>query len=254
MHYLIDPDKRQRHIPHAEKRICSCGKTLTQCPLWSSHLERLKAGDNNNFSNLYKQLLRDVAKLTGDENTCVCDSSKYRDTLRDLLNALPSMELTKNNIRVLHVIKDVRGYVLSQRRSKKGSRFGDPKRFYRWRKENTALEKMIAREGLNSLRIGYEELCFYPAFIMKKIADFIELDFDLKLLDPSKSQGHMGVGNPMRAHPRKSKAIYYDHRWFLDGSINLGYALLPGIRKYNREKVYGNTTGRDRKALLFDPF
>ena len=88
-------------------------------------------------------------------------------------------------------------------------------------------------------------------FILKKICDFAEIDFDEQMLNPDKTKSHIIAGNIARVDKKKRAKIVYDARWFT--SVRVIFASLPFVffNRFNKKQVYSNVLGKSLKAKNF---
>lgn len=248
---LLDPGVREELFASGKRRLCSCGSEVTprpQCPLWAPLLDRLRSEAIAEPAPAYAALLEQVSAADPDAEV-VCDSSKSAARLRQLGLALSRPELEGVELRVVHLLRDVRSFATSRRLRFRESPVSAYRRFGEWYRTNLRLERTIERGGWPAFRLGYEELCLYPQVVLPRLCAFLDLEFVPSMLDLSRSRGHVGIGNPMRMDATRSAAIQYDHRWFSDDAAALVHLLRPRIRRYNRERVYAHvsTPPRDRQ-------
>ena len=248
---LIDPETRRKFLKGADENLCNCGKTMRECPVWSPFVAFLRqnAGKEIPFAESYNRLIASVRDVYGDD-VVIGDSSKYQVPLRLSLENRTRLDVEK--VSVIHLIKDARSFALSWKRSHNLGPISDLKAFLLWFRFNKQIESILRAHEVEPIRVGYEELCFSTRTILEMICLEVGLEFDAAMLDLSRSKSHIALGNRMRVHEKKSKKLYYDNRWFLDNSIGWKYAMLPFIKKYNEEKVYGNTIAGVREGR-FEP-
>ncbi|MGH0033550.1 MAG: sulfotransferase family protein [Myxococcota bacterium] len=237
---VLDPAVRAKLFQSGKSRRCSCGRAMTpqsDCPLWAPLIDRLEDAPPASTAEAYAALLGQVSAVA-PQTEVVCDSSKSLGCLGALVRALEDPLLAGVDLRVIHLVRDVRSFSMSRRARRKESRWAAYRRFGEWYRTNRRLEAAIERHGRPSFRLGYEELCLHPRAVLPALCEFLELDFVPEMLDLARSQGHVGIGNPMRMDAVRSAAIQYDHRWFVDDTVGWVHLLRPRIRRYNRERVY----------------
>ena len=190
------------------------------------------------------------------EDAIPVDASKTVDALR-VLKDLPV------DLRVIFLIRDVRPWVVSMRKNlekRAQLRFSDllkkyglkapfewlmtrpVKFFWHWYLLNRQTQRFLMQEGITTMQMGYEELCFYPELMLAQIGDFLELPFDPEVVSLGTSEEHIILGNRMRRQPEKRARIYYDHRWFSNRAWVLSSLLFRRIMNYNAREVYRNTS------------
>lgn len=224
--------------------ICSCGNEIHQCPFWSNVASRLQDHEHSKFEERYEVMLDVFANLFGQDSIPV-DSSKY-------IYNLEKLKKLQVEIKVLHIIKDVRSFTISQldnlsRKKANRRRPWNVKRspayvFWWWYSQNRKMQRFFADRKIQVFQIGYEELCLYPKLMIQRICDFLEEDMELSMLTLKDSQSHIMRGNRMRTQKDKVE-ISYDHRWFFRNEWIMPAFLFPNIMRYNAKEVYHNHTG-----------
>lgn len=242
----------------AEAELCGCGEPLPDCAFWRKVGEAAFGGwtaaDTRRIADLrravdrirhipqlaaptlrpsfrralteYTDYYRRVYEAIGNVSGCpvVVDSSKQA-SLAFCLRWRAELDL-----RVIHVVRDSRAVAFSWARTV--NRPGSVARPYMaiysptkaarlWDCENGALE-WLAKEGVPTLRIRYEDLVTAPSAILARVADFAGLaasDTALGFLggDASTCWAELGVshtasGNPMRFATGRT-TIRADDRW-----------------------------------------
>jgi hypothetical protein len=239
---VVKPDGIQQ--TETRGSICSCGKTIHDCVFWGEVASRLRGLDNSNFAERYEVVL-DVFENIFGQSYIPVDSSKYLYNLE----VLKKLDL---DIKVLHVIKDVRSFTISQvdnHRRKTSDRwryhhikYSPAYIFWRWYSQNKKMQNFFTDQNMQVFQIGYEELCLYPKLMIQQICEFLEEDVELSMLTLKESQSHVMRGNRMRTQKDKTD-ISYDHRWFFRNEWIIPAFLFPHIMRYNAREVYRNHTG-----------
>ena len=226
-----------------ESTPCMCGTNLSECIFWSGLGGFIKTNKQKSFDFKYHMLIKHFDNIFGNDKILV-DSSKY-------LNILKKVITIDYPIKVIYLIKDVRSFTLSQKRSyiknKKEAKIiprisllRNKFFYYMWYKENREIQKYLLKNDIDYFQVGYEELCFKPVNSIKKICQFIGVEFEEDMIYPYKSQSH-GTGNRMRRMPEKKKGINYDYDWMFDNSISFTSSISPKIMKFNTDNVYQNS-------------
>lgn len=254
---LLNDATRPKYLASARQRICSCGRSIIDCSLWGQFLEFIEANPCLNFRERYTHLLNLVYQERGRE-TVVADSSKYISPLHkriDWVTSTCSDNATKVELFVVHLLKDVRAYATSNKwryRQSRGQGYQILKSFYRWRRDNIKIANLLNREQIDHVRISYEDLCFNPPLVLQHICQQAGISYNEEMLNLSRADGHIGLGNPMRCHPLKSQQMIYDSRWFHETDLQILYLLLPGIRSCNERLAREHKIYRE-DSLLFEP-
>jgi len=228
------------------QRTCSCGSAPRDCVFWGEAISRLSRHPGNALPDQYRVVLATFAEVFGSERILV-DSSKSPTPMRALAR-LPEVDL-----RVAYLIKDVRAWVTSQDdlQRQPGTREGSPRlrgmaRLFReWYRKNREIQRLISEEDLRGLRLGYEELCFFPEAMIEKLCELLGVEPEASMLSPDGSGCHVLRGNKAavyHAHRSETRgsAIQYDHRWLCRNDWLLPSLLHRRIMRFNRTGVYGN--------------
>ena len=95
---------------------------------------------------------------------------------------------------------------------------------------------------MQTFNLGYEEFALAPAKALSLLCDWLELDFDPRMLLPgSCSKSHVIAGNRMRYQPGRRNEILYDGAWLGSSAISVrSSTLFPPINSLNRKLVYSN--------------
>lgn len=225
----------QRDVRDDER--CGCGAKFSACTFWkrvgeaafggwgnvdvdrvhalrdqverTRHIPRLAAGaisenDVREYASYYARVYRAAAEVSGAE--VVVDSSKH-SALAHVLRFAGDLDL-----RVVHVVRDARGVAYSwtktvQRPETDGeqemTRYSPARSAMLWNAHNAAFG-LLARRGVTTRRIRYEEFLTDPRAALISLADFAGVKVapaDLDFLRPEHadlSVGHSAAGNPMR--------------------------------------------------------
>jgi len=235
---LVDDDRRPEYTASASERICSCGKAINQCPLWSQFLSYADETPKANFEDHYSTLLGLVHDVTG-EDTIVSDSSKYIEPLRKVTEATRSgilqPHISPNDLFVVHLVKDARAWVTSMRDRYDLNRWDLLQWYRKWCNDNQEIQSFLSQENIPDVRVTYEEVCFRPHGTLTKIFQAAGIEEYGPVGELASARAHIGFGNPMRNDGRKSTRIEYDPRWFYEPFIQALYYLVPGVRSYNEK-------------------
>ena len=110
----------------------------------------------------------------------------------------------------------------------------------RWWRLSARHERQLKRCGKPVFRLGYEELALRPAESLRRVCDWLELDFVPEMLVPGQQSGsHILSGNRVRFDAQKAAAIQYDAEWMTHGAGMAQIALAwPSLAALNRRLVY----------------
>ena len=149
---------------------------------------------------------------------------------------------------VIHLTRDVRAHCISLldiavRKHKKRSKHNPFGQMRKWYRDNLAISRFLDTRQLNFFRLGYEELSLYPDKLVPALSDWLQLEYEARMLELSPSQSHVVHGNRMRGQEDKNRSIRYDNRWFYRSEWMLPFLLSARTRRLNTRLVYHNETG-----------
>lgn len=246
MDVFLNQEKKNTHIKRFDKYPCTCGKEPKDCPVWGGLKSTFKKGDDESYGSLYRVILLKASESTG--SNVFVDSSKNIFALRSVLNSLEEIGIKRENFFVIHLTKDVRSYSIStQKNSRKKRRTVGI--FRNWVRKNRKLEEFLRKNKIQTIKIGYEELTLSTSLVLKKVMDFTGHDARI-VYNIGNSGSHIISGNNMRLD--QADKIYYDYRWFINGSVHFWYTFFPNAGKLNRKWVYSNVHSDLVKDSKFD--
>lgn len=216
---------------------CTCGQHVDSCVVWGHMRELWRADPGISYREFHAALIDRVHECLGP-GTIPIDSSKHLLSFRALEDG------GLDGVRVLFLMKDVRSLAESMGRWK----FDWHERYkrnmlynvLRWFFANRKLLRFVREANLPVMHIGYEELCFRPALLLRTACEFLGVEFQESMLTPEAAHSHMLEGNRMRFNPDKRGGITYDPRWFFSKRIVLGSWMLLPFLEWNRRHVYSN--------------
>jgi hypothetical protein len=113
-------------------------------------------------------------------------------------------------LKVIHLIKDGRGVFDSCKRYRPN--WSDRSAIMLWKNANKYIERALNYvEKTNRYRLLYTDLVSNPEYEIKKLCDFIGVEYTSNLINFRNSQHHI-IGNARMRLGRKTK-IYYDEKW-----------------------------------------
>jgi hypothetical protein len=214
--------------------ICTCGVNGNVCVFWQKIFAIWSSNEVKSYNVAYTLLLEHFISVYGKQAFLI-DSSKYLPVIKEIQN-LNTIELY-----VIHLIKDIRSYIVSQidRSKQKGKykSFANLKHARSWYNQNKKIQDYLSSNPMNSINLGYEELCMFPVLALNDIGEFIGEPQVLELSKLENVKSHLLTGNAMRLDPKKS-AIQYDFRWFNRRDWILPYYFWKKVRNYNSKFVY----------------
>lgn len=242
-------------------RECTCGKKANQCEFWSPVLESIgHLKENSSLSQRYASLI-DVAEKIYGKDIVIVDSSKSIQALQALTSFSSSQKVS---IRILHTIRDVRGWMDSIRRAEKrkkempwGKILEPDFKFFRlaylrlnilrlvpfwlpheWLIRNKRLFKYAQQSEFPLMDLSYESLVFNTDELMLEIEKFAELKRPLDNAEASVREMHIIRGNRTAFTSSPDAPLYYRANWMSKWKWSAMLTFLPWVSKYNKRNVY----------------
>lgn len=243
---------------NVEREVCSCGHPISTCVFWGPVLKRLLKRRNATLLDRYRIVFQEFANIFGKAHIIV-DSSKHLRALRTV------SELDGIDVRVIHLLKDVRNWTHSMKASARRNNTSTSRRPFRardrrlldsyvtrtapacflsWYATNRKFQQFIQKRQLPSFQVGYEEFSLYRNEVMEKLCGFLRIGHPIEdsMSGIRGSNSHNILGNRMRHQEEKTSAIRYDDRWFRENGWILTGILCWPVLRYNASEVYKNTT------------
>jgi len=185
---------------------------------------------DSDFSTAYPEVIRILCKKTG--KNIICDSSKGINTLKRIL------DLNLYEILIIHLTKDPRAALYSyitRAKRKKIQDFSPLETLKEYVEMNNKIEMLFSKnQKCKYMRIKYEDLSLETTKVLKKLAKFVGIEYEVAQLDYAKNKKYLFTGN--RLIFKEEKRIQYDDnfikninffRWLLYTMYSL-----PSILKY----------------------
>lgn len=232
--------------------LCSCGEPVQSCPLWGKVLQKVLP-DSSRLGSLRKLMRRVEGSRIKAERPSTDDLRAYEWITRRLFSALtkqldtdvrvlvdssktayghsnrPAMlhrVFPESEVRVLHLVRDVRGVAFSMRKGlnrnleRNGKGGGNLLNFFRaiigWTYANmraASLRRILPRGRY--LLVRYEDFVLSAPSVLGKILDFLELGLpdgsSGQVLPRGRFERHQLAGNRNRFDA--TIAIQPDFRW-----------------------------------------
>ncbi|MDR3570879.1 MAG: hypothetical protein P4L81_01630 [Candidatus Pacebacteria bacterium] len=215
--------------------VCSCEMPLSECPFWSDVASAPVSDSEPAWLSSYEKILEHPLSKAAP---FLVDSSKKTQLLPVL------RELKKRGEAdpfVIFLVRDVRGWVLSDRAAwqrkdgvtgARNKRFTLARHFYSWIRGNSYFERELRSSGLPFVTVGYEQFCFDREGVLQTIASRAGLS-------QNEIQGihHVAYSNRMKMDGAK---VIYDSRWMRSWKVNVLFSLMPWIWKKNAMWVFGD--------------
>ncbi len=219
------------------QRHCTCGEVAAKCPVWGPVLAWLPSHDNQPLAVKLKKLMEGIAPDASASGSASWVVESYQDDFK-----LPFLEDPSLEIRVIHLTRDVRSWVHSRSRDgrKRGHWLPGFIPLLRWWRMSARHEMQLNRCGKPVFRLGYEELALRPEQTLRRLCDWLSLEFAEAMLAPvAQSSSHILAGNRVRFDAERGSTIHYDAEWMAMGASVAQLALAwPPLAALNRRLVY----------------
>lgn len=237
----IMPFIRRKDHSSDYKSTCSCGETGKNCDFWAPIEELIKT--TNTYEQAYLKISNYFFAKYGDDKILV-DSSKNSYQYLKKLNEL-------YDLKIIYLTRDYRSWTYSRHLNKKS-----PIVYWylRWFLENKKIEHQLKKMGIEWFNLGYEELALYPEHSIKKICEFIDVNFEAEMLNPGNTKSHIINGNVVRADSEKKSKIMYDARWLTSAKVTFWSSFFYLFNKFNKKRVYFNVLGKNLNPSEFFMF
>lgn len=214
-------------------RVCSCGKSARECPIWGPVVAKLANGGVTLAPRDRYQFVLDSAANHYGSDLAIIDSSKHASYLSILAGELPGLQ-----VKVLHNIKDVRAFTIStldNAKRKENRRPLPEKVFFQWYRDNRNVHAEATRAlGQPPHRIMYEGLCLATDWVAAGLAEALGDNYIDTGATLAAGHTHIIAGNRLSQHAEvKSRPLAYDYRWLVRSEWLRPYALLPIVRRHN---------------------
>lgn len=219
------------------RRECTCGVVADRCPVWGPVLRWLPDHEDAPLPVKLKRLLDGVEDQESASGQATWVVESYQDDF-----GLPFLDNPSLEIRVIHLTRDVRSWVHSRSRDgrQQGRWLPGLLPLLRWWRLCARHERQLRRCGKPVFQLGYEELALRPEQSLRRLCDWLELDFEPAMLSPvAHSASHILAGNRVRFDAKRSAAILYDAQWMAAPSgVAQAALLVPSLAALNRRLVY----------------
>ena len=218
--------------------FCSCGSKINECEFWKDGKKVLIQSNGLSHADKYKKLIYYVKQKYGN-NTILIDSSKNPNNYLKELNK-------KHEVKIIFLVRDIRAWCYSRH-----SRLGTNILLlaYQWFENNFKILKFCQKNHFDYKFFGYEEIALYPEILLKKISEFIGIEYEPVMTWPDKSHSHIFNGNVAKGDKQKRKGFFYDARWLTSLSLIFFCPLIFPLFIFNRKLVYSNFMQGRTKAF-----
>jgi len=228
---ILNLGEMHQYFEHiVDEKECSCGDQLQKCEFWdnkisnnlihSSTKNRILSEKFESHSSIVKHILQLFSKKEIEEyieihqqllNTIQLDSEKtiLLDSSKYIGRALALDKLEKIDLKVIYVVRDVRGVINSFSKNVQTSKLPLSTIVYYLLINSVAefVTRFFFRKRM--IKIKYEDLIEHPIQLFDKLEKFINVNLtDVKVKiknEQSFSVGHIVGGNRLK----KNKEIYF---------------------------------------------
>jgi hypothetical protein len=114
-------------------------------------------------------------------------------------------------LKILHLVRDPRGYVHSAKKHNKRSAHVAARE---WVKQNEYIENNLRQiDSQKWIRLRFEALCFDPEETLDRLANFVGVESFAESTDGFGEKEHHIIGNNMRLRPNALKTVRLDEKW-----------------------------------------
>lgn len=168
---------RYLHNPQAVLRKRSCKFCGLNCPVWGNFVIQPNP-------DLYEQLSQRV------QRSFIIDSTKNLAWIQEQIQCLQTVDV---QLYFIFLKRDARAVVNSRLR-----KYPDrcPEVIIQdWRKQIQETQSFFEQFPLPKLSLQYEEFAMKPVIVTQKLCQFLELEYEVKMLDYSHQPHHVLGGN-----------------------------------------------------------
>ena len=223
-------------VPPRLGEPCFCGQAPRECEFWGPLIPQLSQLD---AAEAHRRVLERFAQQY--PGRMIVDGSKTTASLTRFYLASPEPEW---DIRVLFLVRDFRGWVLSAAKHASITRalsrrpriaYGYLQDCYRWWYSNARALRTLRSSGVPHLVVSYENLVFRTCETLESIGHFLGSRFAGSSGSGAPAAMHELYGSPgLKFSEEKRSGIRYDHSWLSDWRpLAAGPLLLP-IFRFNR--------------------
>jgi hypothetical protein len=179
-------------------RFCSCGEWLIDCPFWKPRLPILRRVGYSEWlirAGTFEKILSSAGRET------LVETSKAKAWYRLRL-------WNKKNLGFILLVRDSRGIVCSKKRAGK-TVDSCVRSIYKWM---TRFVPFWEKRGGQVLLVYYEDLIADPEGQVRRIAEFLNLEFVPEMLRPDEKVHHF-IFSSTSKYEKGSGRFVLDERW-----------------------------------------
>ncbi len=248
--------------------LCSCGETLTECPVWKAAIAAGLSGIGSGGATHARELRDDAIRfkspggsrrasaaagaaayreMTGKLYQSLASSTRARvivDSSQHIAHTLLTSELPEVAPRIIHLVRDPRAVVYSWSRARTWPTRSGGIMLQRgaltairgWVTHNMKLMGHLSRSRVPHLLLRYEDFAEHPADTMRKVLTFVGEDTEASAGSiVLVGETHIIRANPLRFH-RGALSITPDDEWMtaLSPRVKLAVTVMtyPLLRRF----------------------
>ncbi len=205
----------------ANRRPCSCGRLVTECPFWQRLLSSLPGRTHRDYHPADYERVR---------------SALDADVLVDLSKSLcwrmvrwPWSRWWSTSTGFLYLVRDTRAVIASDLR--KNQPLADALRtHFKWA---ARFERLAVSNPERTLVVYYEDLCAAPELVLRRICRWIGVAYEPGMLRPQEHEHHFAHSSSSPYTRSWSGEIRLDERWRKE----LEPAVLTEIERRTRARL-----------------
>ncbi len=198
----IAGEMRHEKLRLTKQRECTCGRTLTACPVWSSVPRTAKNLDEWYTDVLYSPALK--------QYRVVVDASK---TIESLQVASKVAIAAGYDVRAVFLMKEPCAWAYSMRRTDAAPPIiGDILNFKRWAQQRRRITRSLREIGVTYTILRYKDFCIAP----ERVAETLVSEFDLPPFSGWNSttpSAHITGGSRVRRDSERLNTVRCDTTW-----------------------------------------
>lgn len=185
---------------------CSCGKLIPECEFWREYISLIEKENNFNYKRFTPEFYDKLRKAS--ENEVMVDLSKNKP-VRLINGFISSRNWKSSRAGFILLLRDPRGVAASllRRRDRGLEKFLS--RYVKWMKR---FERFIRKRRDRVIVVRYEDLCLYPENEIKRICEFIGVDFEKGMSLPVDKTHHF-IHSSTSGYMKNINKLKIDERW-----------------------------------------
>jgi hypothetical protein len=216
-----------------DARMCSCGKSWTDCEVWGALVHLNGAVSEAPLIEKYTALLGHVRALFGDDAISI-DSSKSLAGLTFIVDNRDLLGMTPDDFLAVLAIKDVRSFSASilRKQGADGSLRATYNVFKRWLYRNGQFFEYFRRNGCKHYVSLYEKLCADPERLNRDVYRLLGVE-RRPPVEAATARTHIAMGNKKFVANFQGH-VSYDDGWQTNKRIKMAYLLHRACRRFNK--------------------